>query len=66
MSTAVVEPHVEVAAYAIGSLDIDEVESFEGHLDTCRHCQRELEWLSEVVRLLTRGGPVEDVNGAVA
>jgi hypothetical protein len=53
MTAVLAEPHVEVAAYAIGSLDIEEFESFEGHLDSCLHCQRELAWLSQVVRLLT-------------
>jgi hypothetical protein len=46
-------PHVEVAAYAIGSLDIDDADSFEGHLNTCPTCPAELEWLSEVVSLMT-------------
>jgi anti-sigma factor RsiW len=45
--------HVDVAAYAIGSLDRDETDGFEGHLDTCPTCPAELEWLSQVVRLMT-------------
>jgi hypothetical protein len=49
----VTAPHIEVAAYAIGSLDIDDADSFEGHLDTCPTCPAELEWLSQVVNLMT-------------
>ena len=45
--------HVEVGAYAIGSLDADDTESFEGHLDRCPTCPAELEWLAQVVRLMT-------------
>jgi hypothetical protein len=50
---AMTAPHIEVAAYAIGSLDIDEADTFEGHLDTCPTCPAELEWLSQVVYLMT-------------
>ena len=45
--------HVEVGAYAIGSLDADDTEDFEGHLDRCPTCPAELEWLAQVVRLMT-------------
>ena len=45
--------HVEVGAYAIGSLDADDSENFEGHLDRCPTCPAELEWLAQVVRLMT-------------
>ena len=45
--------HVEVGAYAIGSLDADDTENFEGHLDRCPTCPAELEWLAQVVRLMT-------------
>jgi hypothetical protein len=46
-------PHLEVASYAIGSLEVDEYDSFEGHLDTCPTCPAELEWLSQIVDLMT-------------
>ena len=45
--------HIEVGAYAIGSLDADDTEDFEGHLDRCLTCPAELEWLAQVVRLMT-------------
>jgi hypothetical protein len=48
-----VTAHVEVGAYAIGSLDADDTEDFEGHLDRCPTCPAELEWLAQVVRLMT-------------
>jgi hypothetical protein len=48
-----VSTHVEVGPYAIGSLDADDTDSFEGHLDTCPTCPAELEWLAQVVRLMT-------------
>jgi hypothetical protein len=44
--------HVEVGAYALGSLRTDDIENFEGHLDTCATCLAELEWLGQVVRLM--------------
>jgi hypothetical protein len=52
MSAAAVDVHVDVAAYAIGALDIDEVDAFEGHLNECSRCHEELTWLSQVIRHL--------------
>jgi hypothetical protein len=45
--------HVDVAAYAIGSLDRDDADDFVGHLDNCPICPAELEWLSQIVHLMT-------------
>ena len=45
--------HVDVAAYAIGSLDRDDADDFVGHLDSCATCPAELEWLSQIVHLMT-------------
>ena len=45
--------HVDVAAYAIGSLDRDDADEFVGHLETCPTCPAELEWLSQIVQLMT-------------
>ena len=45
--------HVDVAAYAIGSLDRDDADDFVGHLETCPTCPAELEWLSQIVHLMT-------------
>jgi len=52
-------PHVDVAAYAIGSLAIEEAEHFECHLRTCGTCPDELAWLSQMIYLLTMGTPGE-------
>jgi hypothetical protein len=45
--------HVDVAAYAIGSLDRDDADDFVGHLDTCPTCLAELEWISRIVNLMS-------------
>jgi anti-sigma factor RsiW len=45
--------HVDVAAYAIGSLDRDDADDFVDHLETCPTCPAELEWLSRIVNLMT-------------
>jgi hypothetical protein len=45
--------HVDVAAYAIGSLERDDADDFRGHLDTCPTCPAELEWLSQIVKLMS-------------
>ncbi|HEY2052400.1 MAG TPA: anti-sigma factor [Solirubrobacterales bacterium] len=42
----------EVAAYAIGALDPDQVADLEKHLAGCKRCQEELRWLSRAVRAL--------------
>jgi anti-sigma-K factor RskA len=48
-------PHVDVAAYALGSLGDDERARFEAHLDTCDACRRELQELMPAVSLLALG-----------
>jgi hypothetical protein len=42
----------EVAAYAIGGLDRDQVPDLEQHLVGCKRCQEELRWLSPAVQAL--------------
>lgn len=57
--------HVDVAAYAIGALDLDEVTGFEAHLRSCRVCPAELSWLRRVAYLLAAAEPtclVEEVR----
>ena len=57
--------HVEVSRHSIRSHehehDADDTESFEGHLDTCPTCPAELEWLAQVVRLMTTATWAETV-----
>lgn len=42
----------EVAAYAIGGLDPQQVPDFEKHLAGCKRCQEELRWLAPAVGAL--------------
>jgi hypothetical protein len=42
----------EVAAFAIGGLDLDRVDELEKHLAGCKRCQEELRWLSPAVQAL--------------
>jgi anti-sigma-K factor RskA len=42
----------EVVAFALGSLDPDQVDDFKEHLKTCKRCQEELRWLAPAVRAL--------------
>ncbi|MBS1884980.1 MAG: anti-sigma factor [Actinobacteria bacterium] len=42
----------EVAAYALGALDPEQVVELERHLAACSRCQEELQWLSPAVRAL--------------
>jgi hypothetical protein len=42
----------EVAAYAIGGLDPEQVPDLEQHLTGCKRCQEELRWLAPAVQAL--------------
>jgi anti-sigma-K factor RskA len=42
----------EVAAYAIGALDPDQIADLEKHLADCNRCQEELRWLAPAVQAL--------------
>jgi anti-sigma factor RsiW len=42
----------EAVAFALGSLDPDQVDDFKEHLKTCKRCQEELRWLAPAVRAL--------------
>ncbi|MEU1756539.1 zf-HC2 domain-containing protein [Micromonospora matsumotoense] len=45
--------HMDVAAYALGVLDVQDTERFEEHLATCWACAAELETMVPVVGLLS-------------
>jgi len=42
----------EVAAYALGTLSLAEVDAVEAHLEGCPHCAERLDWLRPAVDLL--------------
>lgn len=42
----------EAVAFALGSLDPQQVDDFKEHLKTCKRCQEELRWLAPAVRAL--------------
>jgi anti-sigma-K factor RskA len=42
----------EAVAFALGSLDQDQVDDFRDHLKTCKRCEEELRWLAPAVRAL--------------
>jgi anti-sigma-K factor RskA len=42
----------DLAAYALGALDDDEVSEVETHLDECERCRADLRWLRPAVGLL--------------
>ncbi|WP_214107634.1 zf-HC2 domain-containing protein [Acrocarpospora catenulata] len=44
--------HHDVAAYALGVLDLEDVQGFELHLAACAQCRVELEELRELPGLL--------------
>jgi hypothetical protein len=53
MSTNEHDPRLEEAvAFALGSLDPEQVDDFKEHLKTCKRCQEELRWLAPAVRAL--------------
>jgi type IV secretory pathway VirB2 component (pilin) len=42
----------EVAAFALGALDADQIADFKEHFKDCKRCQDELRWLATAVRAL--------------
>jgi anti-sigma-K factor RskA len=50
-------PHVEVATYVLGKLEVDEAEAFEAHLTGCPDCRRQLEELGGLPELLATATP---------
>jgi hypothetical protein len=47
------DPRLEEAvAFALGSLDPEQVDDFKDHLQGCKRCQEELRWLAPAVRAL--------------
>jgi Putative zinc-finger len=53
------QPHVDVAAYALGALDPDDDEAFRAHLDTCQACWAELESMVDVTSQLATVDPAD-------
>ncbi|SDG29170.1 Putative zinc-finger [Sinosporangium album] len=51
--------HTDVAAYALGLLDVRDRAAFETHLATCEPCAAELAEMSGLAGLLSDLGPVE-------
>lgn len=49
------------AAYALGSLDVDERDAFEAHLATCETCRTEVAELREAAAMLAYAAPARDV-----
>src|ERR1700679_2261709 len=47
----------DVAAYALGSLDAAEAESFRHHLESCAICRDELAVFQQVVEVLPMSAP---------
>jgi len=42
----------EAVAFALGSLDAEQVDDFKAHLKDCKRCQEELRWIAPAVRAL--------------
>jgi anti-sigma factor RsiW len=42
----------EVAAFALGALDAEQIADFKEHLKGCKRCQEELRWLAPAIRAL--------------
>lgn len=49
------------AAYALGSLDVDERDAFEAHLVTCETCRAEVAELREAAAMLAYATPAREV-----
>jgi anti-sigma-K factor RskA len=47
----------ELSAYLLGSLEDDEVEALEGHLEECERCRDELGWLQPAIDVLPESVP---------
>jgi anti-sigma-K factor RskA len=47
----------ELSAYLLGSLEADEVEALERHLEDCQRCRDELRWLQPAIDMLPESVP---------
>jgi anti-sigma-K factor RskA len=47
----------ELSAYLLGSLENDEVEALESHLEDCQRCRDELQWLQPAIDVLPESVP---------
>ena len=52
--------HMDVAGYVLGVLSADDRQAFERHLAGCSSCQREMEQLRRLPRLLDEAAPLEE------
>ena len=44
----------DLAAYLLGSLEAEETEALEGHLEACERCRDELRWLQPAIDTIGR------------
>jgi anti-sigma factor RsiW len=51
------DPHVEVAIYLLGTLELNEADAFAAHLSTCANCRHQVGELRGVPDLLARAAP---------
>jgi anti-sigma-K factor RskA len=47
----------ELAAYLLGSLEAEETEALEGHLEACQRCRDELRWLQPAIDMIGESVP---------
>lgn len=47
----------ELAAYLLGSLEAEETEALEGHLEACERCRDELRWLQPAIDMIGESVP---------
>jgi anti-sigma-K factor RskA len=47
----------DLAAYLLGSLEAEEIEALEAHLETCEHCRDELHWLQPAIDMIGESVP---------
>jgi anti-sigma-K factor RskA len=56
-------PHPDLAGWVLGSLETDDAESYERHLESCEDCQAELSELERLPALLSIAAPPVELPG---